>query len=66
MLAQSFFQRRRGVMNVEIDVNGLANNQRITIPSVPQAQAEEMQMVLTPRGPSLEVEATSGVLLHST
>ena len=66
MLAQSFFQRRRGVMNVEIDVNGLANNQRITIPSVPQAQAEEMQMVLTPRGPSLEVKATSVVSLHST
>ena len=65
MLEQSFFQRRRGVMNVEIDVNGLANNQRITIPSVPQAHAEEMQMVLTPRG-SLEVDATPVVSLHNT
>jgi putative membrane protein len=50
VLEQSFPQRRHGVVNVVVDVNGLANNQRISIPSVPIAQAERMQMALTPRG----------------
>ena len=50
ILQQSLFQRRHGVMNVEIDVNGLANNQHIAIPNLPRAQAEKMQMELTPHG----------------
>lgn len=50
ILQQSLFQRRRGVMDVEIDVSGLAKNQRITIPDLPRAQAEKMQMELTPHG----------------
>ena len=51
ILQQSLFQRRHGVVNVVIDINGLASNQRITIPALPRAQAERMQMELTPRGP---------------
>ena len=50
ILQQSLMQRRHGVMNVVIDVNGLANNQRIAIPNLPRTQAEKMQMELTPRG----------------
>ena len=50
ILQQSLFQRRHCVMNVEIDVNGLASNQHITIPNLPRAQAEKMQMELTPHG----------------
>lgn len=50
ILVQGLFQRRHGVMNVVIDVNGLANNQRIEIPNIPQAQAEMLQRELTPRG----------------
>ncbi|MCZ6617421.1 MAG: PH domain-containing protein [Gammaproteobacteria bacterium] len=50
ILVQSLFQRRHGVMDVVIDVNGLANNQRIEIPNLPRAQAEKMQRQLTPRG----------------
>ena len=50
ILRQTVFQRRHGVMNVVIDVNGLANSQRIEIPNLPRAQAEEMQTRLTPRG----------------
>ena len=50
ILVQSLFQRRHGVMNVVIDVNGLANNQRIEIPNLPRAQAESMQRELTPKG----------------
>lgn len=53
ILRQSLMQRRHGVMNVVIDVNGLANNQRIAIPNLPCAQAEKMQMELTPHGLSL-------------
>jgi putative membrane protein len=49
-LRQSLFQRRRGVMDVLIDVNGLANRQRIAIPSLPWATAEKMQRELTPHG----------------
>ena len=49
ILKRTLLQRRHGVMNVVIDVNGLANNQRITIPNLPRAQAEKMQMALTPR-----------------
>jgi putative membrane protein len=48
ILEQSLPQRRHGIMNVRIDVNGLADNQRITIPNLPRAQAEKMQMELTP------------------
>ena len=50
ILRQTVFQRRHGVMNVVIDVNGLANGQRIEIPNLPRAQAEKMQTQLTPRG----------------
>jgi len=50
ILVQGLFQRRHGVMNVVIDVNGLANSQRIEIPNIPQAQAEMLQRELTPRG----------------
>ncbi len=50
ILVQGLFQRRHGVMNVVIDVNGLANNQRIEIPNLPCAQAEMMQALLTPHG----------------
>lgn len=52
ILQQSFLQRRNGVMNVVIDVNGLANNQRISIPNLPASQAEKMQRELTPHGSS--------------
>jgi hypothetical protein len=45
-------QQRKGVMSVVIDVNGLANNQRIVIPNLPTAQAEKLQMTLTPRARS--------------
>ena len=47
-LRQSLFQRRRGVMDVLIDVNGIGNRQRIAIPSLPSATAEQMQRELTP------------------
>lgn len=50
LLHQSIFQRRVGVMGVTIDVNGLAGNQRIEIPSLPRAEAEALQRQLTPRG----------------
>jgi len=50
ILQQSFLQRRHDVMNVVIDVNGLANNQRILIPNLPLSQAEKMQRELTPHG----------------
>lgn len=50
ILEQSFPQRRHGVMSVVVDVNGLANNQRISIPSLPVAEAERMQRALTPHG----------------
>jgi len=50
ILQQSFLQRRHNVMNVVIDVNGLANNQRISIPNLPLSQAEKMQRELTPHG----------------
>ncbi len=50
ILVQGLFQRRHGVMNVVIDVYGLANNQRIEIPNLPCAQAEMMQALLTPHG----------------
>ncbi|MCZ6641647.1 MAG: PH domain-containing protein, partial [Gammaproteobacteria bacterium] len=50
ILVQGFFQRRHGVMNVVIDVNGLANNQRIEIPNVLEAKAEMIQRELTPKG----------------
>ena len=50
ILVQNLFQRRHGVMDVVIDVNGLASNQRIAIPNLPRAQAERMQMQLTPYG----------------
>ncbi|MEE9255221.1 MAG: PH domain-containing protein, partial [Pseudomonadales bacterium] len=49
-LRQNLFQRRRGVMDVSIDVNGLGNRQRIAIPSLPSATAEQMQRELTPHG----------------
>lgn len=48
ILQTSLMQRRHGVTNVVIDVNGLARNQHIAIPNVPCAQAERMQMELTP------------------
>jgi putative membrane protein len=50
ILQQSFLQRRHDVMNVVIDVNGLSNNQRISIPNLPISQAEKMQRELTPHG----------------
>jgi hypothetical protein len=37
-------------MDVLIDVNGLANRQRIAIPSLPLATAEKIQRELTPHG----------------
>ena len=48
ILQSSLMQRRHGVTNVVIDVNGLASNQRIAIPNLPRTQAERMQMELTP------------------
>ncbi|TDJ34831.1 MAG: hypothetical protein E2O61_09925 [Gammaproteobacteria bacterium] len=53
ILVQGLLQRRHDVMNVVIDVNGLANNQRIEIPNLPRAQAETMQELLTPHGSDL-------------
>jgi putative membrane protein len=50
ILRESPFQRRNRVMNVVIDVNGLANRQRITIPNVPRDAAEALQLALTPQG----------------
>jgi len=52
IVTQNFMQQRKGVMSVVIDVNGLANNQRIVIPNLPTAQAEKLQMTLTPRARS--------------
>ncbi len=54
ILVQGLFQRRHGVVNVVIDANGLANNQRIEIPNLPLAKAEMLQMELTPRGNMLD------------
>ena len=48
ILKTSLMQRRHGVANVVIDVNGLASNQRIAIANIPRALAERMQMELTP------------------
>ena len=48
ILQANLMQRRHGVTNLVIDVNGLASNQRIAIPNLPRAQAERMQMELTP------------------
>lgn len=53
LLRQNLFQRRRGVMDVLIDVNGLGNRQRIAIPSLPSATAEKMQAELTPHGKAI-------------
>ena len=47
MLRQSFFQRRHGVVNMLIDLNGLANNQRVVIPAVPLEVAEAIRGSLT-------------------
>jgi len=50
ILRQSLFYRQRDLMDVVIDVNGLAGNQRITIPAVPRVEAEMLQRKLTPIG----------------
>jgi putative membrane protein len=47
ILRQNPFQRRHGIVNMLIDLNGLANNQRIVIPAVPFEAAEEIRAELT-------------------